>query len=818
MINLETEISYFSSIRDVEPTTKISLLTLFNNTSYPRPNEKDLIWKCRSTDPEKSAIAKSNLPAVTLSAVLKTRKADVPMEDKLESYTGLIQIDLDKVEDIPGLKAKLEQDPYTVFVCISPSGTGIKTAIISPSIEQHQQVFLDAEKYFLDKYKTKIDPSVKDIGRVMFLTVDPDLYVKPEEDWIYFKTATEQPKPQAVGLVRLNKPIKKVEYQSSHEIESLIQTIEQNQIDITSNRGDWLKIAFALINEYSEEGREYFHRISKFYPKYSRTETDKFYSDLMKANRGKVGINTLFWIGQNHGIKLEKEVKPDNDFCVFWDFVAGGKKEDPSKKTAIKLNFSHTKAMQFLAFEGFGLWKKPDQERDPGFLCRIQKCIIEKSTVDLLRRHLLDYVHSLPDLVFDPITNGREMVLDIIIQENTLSPAKISALPFFTEIEHSNTIDTGFYYFKNGFVEVNKTGAKLIQYDTIPPGFVVWKSAIIDHDLKLYDGANTDFDQLNFVRFLRNLCTEKKIKKFHADKFKYLIYCLGYALFRPKSGLDLKALIITEFNLDPKKYQGRTGKTLLIRAMMKMLYPGIILSGKMWNKNDKFRYQNVEPDCKLFALNDCQENLDFESFFTDITDGMQVEKKFEKGIYIFDAIRTPQMIFSCNYGIKNKGDSSHARRLDLEILPYYNKDFRPEHDLGRMIEDGAWNKEQWDMFYSFMIDCVHERILNPLPPEIDMASQYLRQFQIETETDFPNFVKENIEPGINIDLENLVKIWCEYSGSNEKTFSKEKLGKWLKRYAEYLSQSGTGIYKYESIRPRIDGKQVYQHRIDMIKT
>ena len=144
------------------------------------------------------------------------------------------------------------------------------------------------------------------------------------------------------------------------------------------------------------------------------------------------------------------------------------------------------------------MWKKPDQERDPGFLCRIRTCVIEKSTVDLLRRHLLDYVHSLPDLVFDSIVAGREAVLDIIIQETTLSPAKISALPFFTEKEHSNTIDTGFYYFKNGFVEVSKTGAKLIQYDTIPPGFVVWKSSIIDHDLNLYDGATTDFEQLNF--------------------------------------------------------------------------------------------------------------------------------------------------------------------------------------------------------------------------------------------------------------------------------------------------------------------------------
>jgi hypothetical protein len=807
MINLETQVSYFNSLREVDPATNITLSDLFFHIKAPSTEIKNRLWKCRNTDAEKSTIAKQQLPAVTLSAVLKTRKADVPIQDKIESYTGLIQIDFDKIEDIPGLIAKLKQDPYTVFVCISPSGTGVKTAIISPSIEQHQQVFLDAERYFLEKYKTKIDPSVKDIGRFMFLTFDPDLYVKPVENWIYFEIVDY---PIAVEIRKPEKKEIKKEYPSSMEIEKFIQTIEHNQIDITSNRGEWLKIAYAIINEYGEKGREYFHRISIFYPKYSRKEADNFYSSLMKSNRGKVGINTLYYLGIKHGLRFEKDVKPDNDFFVFWDFLI----KKPTSDPFFMLIFSQTKAMQFLAFEGFGLWKHLDQERDPGFLCRVQNCIIEKSTVDLLRRHLLDYVNSLPDLVFDGIPDGRDRVLDMIIQDNTLSPAKICALPFFTEKEHTNTISDGFYYFKNGFVKVNKEGAKLFPYNTIPAGFVVWKSSIINHDLDLLSGETTDFEQLNFVKFLMNLCTNRESKKFHIDRFEHLRYCLGFVLFRPDSEIDLKALIISEFNLDPRKYQGRTGKTFLIRAIMKMLYPGKMHSGKGWNSKDKFRYQNVEPDWKVFAINDCEANINFESFFTDITDGMQVEKKFEKGIYIFEPKRTPQMILSCNYGIKGNGDSFSARRLDLEILPYYNKDFRPEQELGTMLGD-QWNKGQWDMFYSFMIDCVHERICAKKPPVMDMGSINFRQFQMDTHTDFPDFAKDNIQPGINMDLEYISKIWCEFSGTNEKTFDKSKIGRWINRYADYLSLSGSGKYEYKKIRIRKDGNLIYQHIIDL---
>ena len=50
------------------------------------------------------------------------------------------------------------------------------------------------------------------------------------------------------------------------EIELLTVEIENKAIDIAPDYQSWRDLGFALSEELSENGREYFHRISRFYP------------------------------------------------------------------------------------------------------------------------------------------------------------------------------------------------------------------------------------------------------------------------------------------------------------------------------------------------------------------------------------------------------------------------------------------------------------------------------------------------------------------------------------------------------------------------
>ncbi len=60
-----------------------------------------------------------------------------------------------------------------------------------------------------------------------------------------------------------------------NDIEIITKRIEGTAADIAPNYADWRDLGFALADALGEIGRNYFHRLSRFYPKYNQAETDK---------------------------------------------------------------------------------------------------------------------------------------------------------------------------------------------------------------------------------------------------------------------------------------------------------------------------------------------------------------------------------------------------------------------------------------------------------------------------------------------------------------------------------------------------------------
>ena len=52
---------------------------------------------------------------------------------------------------------------------------------------------------------------------------------------------------------------------SRDEVEIVISRIETANLDITSAYGDWRDLGFALAQGLGEEGRAFYHRLSRFY-------------------------------------------------------------------------------------------------------------------------------------------------------------------------------------------------------------------------------------------------------------------------------------------------------------------------------------------------------------------------------------------------------------------------------------------------------------------------------------------------------------------------------------------------------------------------
>lgn len=87
-------------------------------------------------------------------------------------------------------------------------------------------------------------------------------------------------------------------------VETLISELQSAHADITSGYNDWLKIGFAIANEFGESGRKYFHDISALYSGYEQTECDKKYDECLKSNKGSTSISTLFYLAELQGITL----------------------------------------------------------------------------------------------------------------------------------------------------------------------------------------------------------------------------------------------------------------------------------------------------------------------------------------------------------------------------------------------------------------------------------------------------------------------------------------------------------------------------------
>ena len=169
----KVKLSLFNSVKHVNKPGQITLGGLLKGVKTGRWAKQ--VEALRQCPPEEYHEQKKLLPGVTLSALLKNRSKNTPLKDKLIAHTGLLQVDFDHVDDLPGLRESLEHDPHVLFCFLSPGGKGLKAGVcIDP--QKHETCFLAVEWYFHVTVGVRIDKSVSDVTRLMFVSHDPDLY------------------------------------------------------------------------------------------------------------------------------------------------------------------------------------------------------------------------------------------------------------------------------------------------------------------------------------------------------------------------------------------------------------------------------------------------------------------------------------------------------------------------------------------------------------------------------------------------------------------------------------------------------------------
>ena len=128
-------------------------------------------------DKAKKDKLKGELPMITFSGTfVNGRKAE-----NLQNYSGIICLDIDKIEAFKEVEELIKVNQYTLAVFLSPSGNGLKVLIkVNGDAANHRRNFYSLQEYYKNFLNIEIDKACKDIPRGAFISYDPDIYINKD--------------------------------------------------------------------------------------------------------------------------------------------------------------------------------------------------------------------------------------------------------------------------------------------------------------------------------------------------------------------------------------------------------------------------------------------------------------------------------------------------------------------------------------------------------------------------------------------------------------------------------------------------------------
>lgn len=282
--------------------------------------------------------------------------------------------------------------------------------------------------------------------------------------------------------------------------------------------------------------------------------------------------------------------------------------------------------------------------------------------------------------------------------KNLVSSEVLLLLPVIELTPHFDTKDECYFYFTNTVVKITKEGVFLIDYEELD-GYV-FTEQIIDKVFKLPVGSLSELD-ISFRTFVNNIANNEP------ERINAFESVIGYMLDRFRNPSNNKAVILLDENINElDSVMGGTGKSLFVKAISSVR-PTTIIDGKEFRKSDVFAFQRVTPFTNIVIVNDIQQNADFETFYSRITDGFSINRKYKPEVFIpFE--KSPKIIITSNYYLKApSGNSTERRRYEIEFSKHYGKDLTVEDEFNHFFFYD-WNEEQWNSFFYYMATCVQK--------------------------------------------------------------------------------------------------------------
>ena len=99
------------------------------------------------------------------------------------------------------------------------------------------------------------------------------------------------------------------------EIDRIVQEIEVRGVDIAPDYAMWLNVGFVLADGLGENGRDFFHRISKLHADYDHTTADKQFANCLNGRGSGVTVASFFHYAAQAGIELGHSANTILPYC-----------------------------------------------------------------------------------------------------------------------------------------------------------------------------------------------------------------------------------------------------------------------------------------------------------------------------------------------------------------------------------------------------------------------------------------------------------------------------------------------------------------------
>jgi hypothetical protein len=729
------------------------------------------------------------------------------------SHSGIIYVDIDRKHnqamDLPALRAQVEADSYTYACHLSLSADGLAIAYHVPPGDPYGS-FRALAAYVLDTFGVVAD-SLPDPTRLRFASSDPALYLNEQADVFEVTLAEAKPAPKAARIPAT--PITAPDLRNA-DTEARLIAIGCKMIQEAPDGGKHQAVRNAAhtVGGYCGSGfvdaaRAYDALLAEVLAKENVADLNNaekaLHSGLyvtgpaqpllpdwlqfkvrreLREAQGNPGVVVTIAhreaaaahvppagvLAAMEAIAAEQASAPT--LLTFWNLLpsTSSKRDAPAK-----LVLSDNKYLSWLASEGFRKYRAGEGSY---LTVRVVAGIVHRQDSGQLRDFVNAYLDSLP-FEFDGGVYRFQVQDQVHSRDGKYFDAKfLQNLPSLDQPFLRDERELAYFFFVNCWVAVTSEAIASHPYDELPG--LIWAEQVRAHHVVLI--SRPEAEQCDFHQFTVNVSAKD------AARLAVLQNALGYLLHGYKEELNARCVIFLDEVATTGKPDGRTGKSLLIRAVGELVKVTLI-PGATFRFEDAFRFSRVELDTRILYFDEWDgRRLPFKKLFTEIVSELAVNKK-NAPEFIIPFADGPKFAMTTNDVLLGDGSSHEGRKLEIPLAPHYSAIHTPKDDFGRGFFKEGWDTDiaEYNRFFNLALFWVQSflasgRQLQQLPS----ATLAARKLEQETGTEFIEFAAELAAAGVPT---GELGIWIDdtydryKNETGDKRTSKRRLTEWLGR-------------------------------------